>query len=215
MRFLPAKRIALARFLTGDTLTVTSSVFSCSSAIEVGAWGYQKRSACRRDYARRRVSWATFIYNTYILDNNFAIIKYVNSRRFPHLAEVLVKILVHLHLSNLLKCSTHSWSESIKAAIISAAVIAFSASRCNPLTWTEANSRIWWKECFRMWPLEIVSYTDKPIYVFTLYSLKGLYWVRNDGFRNPLTSTIINTILIIFTIFRFINTRDLITPYVF
>ena len=127
MRFLPAKRIALARFLTGDTLTVISSVFSCSSAIEVGAWGYQKRSACGRDYARRRVSWATFIYNAYVLDNNFAIIKYVNSRRFPHLAEVLVKILVHLHLSNLLKCSTHSWSESIKATIISAAVIAFSA----------------------------------------------------------------------------------------
>ena len=36
-----------------------------------------------------------------------------------------------------------------------------------------------------------------------------------DGFRNPLTSTIINTILSMFTVFRFINTRDLTTHYIF
>ena len=36
-----------------------------------------------------------------------------------------------------------------------------------------------------------------------------------DGFRNPLTSTITNTILSIFTISRFINTRDLTNHPVF
>ena len=37
-----------------------------------------------------------------------------------------------------------------------------------------------------------------------------------DGFRNPLTPTIINvTILSIFTVFRFLSTRDLTTHYVF
>ena len=39
--------------------------------------------------------------------------------------------------------------------------------------------------------------------------------MSDDGFRDPLTSTIINTILSIFTVFRCINTRDLITLYVF
>ena len=34
------------------------------------------------------------------------------------------------------------------------------------------------------------------------------------GFSNPLPSTIINTILIIFTVFRYVNTRDLFVHYV-
>ena len=41
------------------------------------------------------------------------------------------------------------------------------------------------------------------------------YGVSDDDFRNPLTSTIINIILSIFTVFHFINTRDLSTYYVF
>ena len=39
--------------------------------------------------------------------------------------------------------------------------------------------------------------------------------MSDDGFRDPLTSTIINTILSIFTVCRFINTRDLIPLFVF
>ena len=35
------------------------------------------------------------------------------------------------------------------------------------------------------------------------------------GFSNPLMSTIINTILSIFTVFRYVNTRDLFVHYIF
>ena len=63
----------------------------------------------------------------------------------------------------------------------------------------------------------IVSYTVYQINPFTFLQYTPLrdYGVSINGFRNLLTSTITNTVLSIFTIFRFINTRDLSNHYVF
>ena len=53
------------------------------------------------------------------------------------------------------------------------------------------------------------------LFTFLHYTPWRDYGVSDDDFRNPLTSTIINTILSIFTVFRLTNTRDLTTHYVF
>ena len=65
--------------------------------------------------------------------------------------------------------------------------------------------------------VQCLSYMVDQINLFTVlhYTPLRYYGVSIDGFSNPLTSTNINTILSIFTFFRFINTRDLIAHYVF
>ena len=51
--------------------------------------------------------------------------------------------------------------------------------------------------------------------MFLHYTPEKDYVVNIDGFCNPLTSTIINVFLSIFTVFRFINTRLLANHYIF
>ena len=61
---------------------------------------------------------------------------------------------------------------------------------------------------------QLYGLSDKLICVFTLYSLKGL-WDECRRFPQSAHSTIINTILSIFTFFRIIDTRDLSANFAF